>query len=84
MARRAVSRPEREPKRPQSKSSVWDRPNIKAMLREPVGSPVSLTDEEAEAIAREAFGKRPDLPPGEEYVRQVRKVWAGLLKRRDG
>ena len=84
MARRAVSRPEREPKRPQSKGSVWDRPNIKAMLREPVGSPVSLTREEALAIARESFGKHPELPPGDEYVRLVRPVWAGLLKRIDG
>ena len=54
------------------------------MLSQPLGAPASLTDEEADAIAREAFGKRPDLPPGEEYVRQVRKVWAGLLKKRDG
>jgi hypothetical protein len=54
------------------------------MLEEPLGAPVSLTDEEADAIAKEAFGKRPDLPPGEEYVRQVRNVWAGLLKKRNG
>ena len=30
---------------------------------------------------RAAFGSRPDLPPGEEYVREVRKMWAGLLER---
>ena len=84
MARRALSKPRREPKRPHRKGSIWDRPSIKKMLEEPVGTPVSLTEEEADAIMEEAFGKRPDLPPGEEYVRQVRSVWAGLLKKRNG
>jgi hypothetical protein len=84
MARRALSKPEREPKRPSRKDSIWDKPRIKAMLEEPIGAPVSLTHEEALAIAREAFGKRPDLPPGEEYVRSLRPIWKGLLKRRDG
>ena len=54
------------------------------MLEQPVGAPVDLTREEAIAIAREAFGKRPDLPPGEEYVRRLRPIWKGLLKQRDG
>ncbi len=64
--------------------SIWDKPKLKRMLQEPVGSPILLTREEAEAIAREAFGKRPDLPPGAEYVRQLRPIWRGLLKRRHG
>jgi len=82
-----VKRPTRReatPKGAHRKGSIWDEPRIKAMLEEPLGAPVSLTDEEADAIAKEAFGKRPDLPPGEEYVRQVRNVWAGLLKKRNG
>jgi len=54
------------------------------MLEEPLGSPVSLSREEALAIVRESFGKRPDLPPGDEYVRLIRPIWAGLLRRQDG
>lgn len=41
-----------------------------------------LSREELVARIRAAFGSRPDLPPGEEYVRQIRKIWAGLLDRR--
>ena len=84
MARRAANEPERQVRPRHRKSSIWEKPKIKAMLREPVGSPVSLTREEALAIARESFGKHPELPPGDEYVRLVRPVWAGLLKRIDG
>lgn len=89
MTRRVLRKPpprkrRREPKRPQSGGSIWDEPRIKAMLEEPLGAPVSLTDEDADAIAKEAFGKRPDLPPGKEYLRQVRSVWAGLLKKTNG
>ena len=59
---------------------IWDKPNIKAMLRQRPGSPVSLTRAEAKAIARAAFGKRPDLPAGKRYVRQIRPLWRDLLK----
>lgn len=38
-------------------------------------------DNELVERVRAAFGSRPDLPPGEEYVREIRKIWAGLLKR---
>lgn len=71
-------------RRPQAKTSIWDKPHIKAMLKQPLGSPISLTEEEADIIAKEAFGKRPDLPPGEEYVRRLKSVWAGLLRKKDG
>jgi len=84
MARRAANEPERQVRPRHRKGSIWNKPNIKVMLEEPLGSPVSLTREEALAIVRESFGKRPDLPPGDEYVRLVRPVWAGLLRRRHG
>jgi len=85
MARRALSKPEREPKRPRRKGSIWDEPRIKAMLEEPLGTPVHLKREEAIAITREAFGSRPDLPPGDEYVRRLKPMWKGLIrKRRNG
>lgn len=68
-----------------SKESSVSRPaKMKAMLDEPVGSPVSLTRKEAIEIARAAFGKRPDLPPGKEYVKQLGPIWRGLLKTRNG
>ncbi|MFQ5880469.1 MAG: chorismate synthase, partial [Dehalococcoidia bacterium] len=67
-------------KRGKKVESIWDSPRLQEMLRQPLGSPVNLTREEAIAIAREAFGKRPDLPPGDEYVRRLRPMWKGLLK----
>jgi hypothetical protein len=54
------------------------------MRKERIGAPVDLTKEEALAVAKEAFGKRPDLPPGDEYVRRLKPIWRGLLKNRDG
>jgi mRNA-degrading endonuclease RelE of RelBE toxin-antitoxin system len=64
--------------------TIWQRPKIRALLAQPVGAPIELTPQEARAIAREAFGKRPDLPPGEEYVRRLRPVWRGLHRKRHG
>ena len=55
---------------------------MKSILAEPVGAPIKLSREEAEAIARDAFGSRPDLPSGIEYVRGLKTIWAGLLKSR--
>lgn len=64
--------------------SVWELPKFKAMLEQPLGTPVHLTREEAIAIATEAFASRPDLPPGDEYVRKMKRMWRGLAKRRHG
>lgn len=43
----------------------------------------AMTRQEAIALARQAFGKRPDLPPGKEYVRRLRPIWRSLLKKRN-
>jgi hypothetical protein len=68
-----------------AKGSIWDTPRIKKILAEPVGAPIDLTPEEALAIARASFGRgKGRWPDGAEYVKQVRSVWRGLLKRRDG
>ena len=64
--------------------SIWDTRKLRAMRKEPVGVPVDLTKEDALAVAKEAFGKRPDLPSGEEYIRRLKPIWRGLLKNRDG
>lgn len=55
-------------------TNIWDKPNILAMVRQPVGTPVSLTRDEALEIARQAFGSSPDLVLGEDFVRQVRPL----------
>jgi len=68
----------------QNRGSIWESARIKDMLKQPVGTPVALTRKEAIAIVRDAAGKRPDLPTGEEYVRRLSWIWSGLLKRRDG
>lgn len=67
-----------------SSPSVWDRSHIRAMLKEPVGAPITLAKEEALAIAREAFGRVPSLPSGEEYVHRVRNLWGSLIERSNG
>lgn len=55
-------------------TNIWDKPNITAMLRQPVGAPISLTRDEALEIARQAFASSPELMPGEGFVRQIRPV----------
>lgn len=62
--------------------SIWELPRFREMLAMPVGAHVELTREEAAAIVREGFASRPDLPPGDEYVKRIRPMWAGLAKRR--
>jgi len=53
----------------------------KSRLGEPIGAPAQLSRREARIITLHAFGKRPDLPRGEDYVRQLRPIWRGLLKK---
>ena len=55
--------------------------SLKEVLRQPVGTPVKLTREQALAVVRAGMGGRPDLPPGDEYVRKVSKIWRGFLPR---
>lgn len=55
-------------------TNIWDKPHILTILRQPLGTPVSLTKDEAQEIARQAFGSSPDLMPGEDFVRQVRPL----------
>ena len=38
--------------------TVWNDEYISMQAEQPIGSPVELTDEEARAIARDAFGNR--------------------------
>jgi hypothetical protein len=53
---------------------------LQNLLREPVGSPIKLTREEALAIVNAGIGARPDLPTGATYVREVSKIWRGIAK----
>ena len=75
----AVRKPAK-PKKPIPLSELIDDPEILEVLRQPVGSPVNLTREQALKVLRAGMGGRPDLPTGAEYVRQVRKKW-GLTTR---
>jgi len=58
-----------------------DDPEIKEMLRQPLGTPVKLTREQAIKIVQAGIGGRPDLPPGDEYVRRVSRIWKGFIPR---
>jgi len=55
------------------------------MASEPLGTPIELTREEAIQVARDAFGRgKGRWPSGVDYVKQVRPIWRGLIKKRDG
>ena len=56
-------------------------PDLEEMLKQPLGTPVRLTLEQALAVVEAGIGGRPDLPAGTEYVRQIREEWRGLTGR---
>ena len=74
----------REKRARHDRGRIGETQHIKSMRCEPLGSPVSVTREEAAAIVAAAFGKRPDLPAGADYVRRLRPIWKGLLKKQHG
>ncbi len=58
----------------QEGKTIWDTANLQALLSAPLGSPVELTREEADEVVRLAFGRRPDLRPGKEFVEEIREL----------
>jgi hypothetical protein len=56
-------------------------PDIKRMLSEPVGNPIKLTREQAISVVDAGIGADPGLRSGRDYVREVRRIWGGLLRR---
>ena len=62
-----------ETRTPIAAFNVWHSPKFKQLVAEPIGAPIELTMEEADEIVRLAFGRRPDLPPGKQVVREVRE-----------
>lgn len=62
--------------------NVWDTPKLKRLVNEPLGAPISLTMEEADEIVQLAAGRRPDLPVGKEFVREVRELLGHSLMER--
>jgi len=65
-----------------TKAQVWETPEVREILAQPFGSPVKLTREQAVEIIRNAFGTRPDLPEGHEYVRDLRSALGESLFRK--
>lgn len=62
--------------------NIWHTPKLKRLLNEPLGTPISLTMEEADEIVRLAAGRRPDLPAGKELVKEVRALLGHSLMER--
>ena len=56
------------------REDAWLLPAVSEALKEPIGTPVQLSPDEAKALALAAFGIDRDLPPGTKYTRQVRKL----------
>jgi hypothetical protein len=65
-------------------SNVWDKPKLRKLMAEPLGTPIELTMEEADEIIRLAFGRRADLPAGKELVKEVRELLGHSLMERLG
>ncbi len=62
--------------------NVRDRDKLMEILEQPIGSPISLTSDEAREIIRLAAGRRPDLPSGKVYVNEVREILGHSLAER--
>lgn len=62
--------------------NIWDTPKLKSLLNEPLGTAISLTMEEADEIVQLAAGRRPDLPAGKEFTREVRELLGHSLMER--
>lgn len=58
----------------EKETNIWDSDKLKELLEAPIGSPISLTKEEAREIALLAAGRRPDLPAGKAFVQDTREV----------
>ena len=59
---------------------VWDSPRVKAILERPEGTPIdlsTLTEEERDALAREAQGMWADHPEITDSAQWVRELWTG-------
>ena len=65
-----------------TKAQVLETPEVREMLAQPFGAPIKLTREQAVEIIRNAFGTRPDLPEGHEYVRDIRSALGESLFRK--
>jgi len=65
-----------------TEAHVWETLEVREMLAQPFGAPVKLTREQAVEIIRSAFGTRPDLPEGHEYVRDIRSALGESLFRK--
>jgi hypothetical protein len=65
------------------RSSIWDSPRVKAILKRPEGTPVDLsglTEEEIYALATEARGMWSNHPEITDSVQWVRDLREGLSK----
>ena len=64
--------------------NIWNTDKFKYLVQEDIGSPIELTREEADEIVRLAYGSRPDLPPGNVVVGEVREILGhSLIERID-
>ena len=58
--------------------TVWESPRVKAILERPEGTPIDLsglTQDERDALAREAKGMWADHPFIKDSVEWVRGLW---------
>ncbi len=71
---RLVNRVERHRIVHEKQTNIWDSDKLRKLLEEPIGSPISLTKEEAREIVLLAAGRRPDLPTGKEFAQETREL----------
>lgn len=65
-------------------TDIWGQPEIRKMVGQPLGSPVSLTREQAVAILKAGLPKDPNLPSGEAFTQQARRKMGRSIARRRG
>lgn len=67
---------------PKIVKSIWDTDKFKMMLSQPLGTPVEMTRDEAEEIIRLAAGRKPELPSGKTFVREIREQLGHSISKR--
>ena len=75
-----TERPDHPPAATPAPPSVWDDPRLNPQTRQPIGSPIDLSDDEAKNLALAAFDAAPEAPdpqpePPPEPLTDLMREW---------
>jgi hypothetical protein len=63
------------PDKETANENIWETPKFRELLNQPLGTSIELTAEEADEIVRLAAGRRTDLTPGKDAVKEIRELF---------